>query len=438
MEIIKDTTVFKVVPTTVKVKDELPRVRKDMGEIKRLLESMERFGQIQPIVVNRNMELIAGGRRLAACILGQREALVCFNDAIEPVLMRELELEENLQRKDLTPAEECLAMEEIHLLKQSIHGKSISGKEGGWTLDQTAELVGKTRGNVIEALQIAEALKEFPSLKDLKTKSDIKRAVKGIEKLATKVLMTSQHEKELEEKKEQVIIACEDAIQHMKTIPNESVDILLTDPPYGLNIHDITIGLGGHTGADITTTGIKYDDSPEYALNLFKELAQQSYRFCTPTSHACVFLAISNFKTVREFFLAEGWVCSERPVIWIKAASGQNNNPKAWFSAAYEALLFARRPDSRLVVEGKPDWIQCDNMNPSDRVHQAEKPVPLLRELLLRTCLPSQTLYDPFCGSGSSLVAALDMKMKAIGCDNSPECYAIALDRVKGWYQINK
>ena len=57
-----------VSPLTIKVKDGLPRLRKDLGKIKDLVESFTKFGQLQPIVCNRQMELIAGGRRLVACI----------------------------------------------------------------------------------------------------------------------------------------------------------------------------------------------------------------------------------------------------------------------------------------------------------------------------------------------------------------------------------
>ena len=116
--VYKDLTMIEVDPNIIKVKEELPRIRTELGEVEKLLASFERYGQLQPIVVNRNMELIAGGRRLAACILGNRKALIAFNDTIDPLRMRELELEENLQRKALTPAEELLAIDEIHKLKQ--------------------------------------------------------------------------------------------------------------------------------------------------------------------------------------------------------------------------------------------------------------------------------------------------------------------------------
>ena len=182
----------------------------------------------------------------------------------------------------------------------------------------------------------------------------------------------------------------------------------------------------------------KYDDSPENALSLYKLLATESFRFCKSNSHAYVFLGPSHFQAVKEMFNAAGWICSERPVIWIKQGSGQNNNPDAWFSSAYEMLLFARRPESKLVLWGKPDWLQCDKVLNSERTHQAEKPVTLCKELISRVAIPGQKLYDPFVGSGAIIEAACEMKMLAVGCELAVESYATALSRMSKWQEKNK
>ena len=82
------------------------RIRKDLGDIRRLMLSLEQYGLMNPIVVNRKHELIAGHRRLEAarrlgwdCI----EAHVVNKAAALDKLL--LEIEENVQRKDLTGEE---------------------------------------------------------------------------------------------------------------------------------------------------------------------------------------------------------------------------------------------------------------------------------------------------------------------------------------------
>jgi site-specific DNA-methyltransferase (adenine-specific) len=397
-----------------------------------MMESIENFGQLQPIVINRNNELIYGGRRLAACAMLQRKVRACYKDTVDPVLMRELEIEENLQRKAFTPAEECLAIEELVKMKQKKYGKPIRGKEGGFTLEDAADVVGKTKGNVIEAIQIAEMVKSFPDLSKAKTKSEIKKAYKGLQRIEQNISALENY-KETAEKESLFSLKNTNALDHMKTIEDSSIDLLFTDPPYGIDIDSIAMTTGGKTGGELSGTGIKYDDSEENALSLYHELAKESYRFTNDSAHALIFLAPSHFQTVKTLFFDAGWICSERPVIWIKQGSGQNNQPDKWFSSAYEMLLFARKPLSKVTLQGKPDWLQHDIVTSSNKIHQAEKPVGLCKELISRVALPGQKMYDPFIGSGALVEAGCEMKLFVIGCEIAVESFATTIARMKEW-----
>lgn len=424
-------------PTKIKVSNERPRQRKEMGEIEKLVKSIKQFGQIQPIVVTRDMELIAGGRRLAACIAGGFQAKICYSDELNPTVLRELELEENLQRKSLTPAEECLAVDELVKLKQEKLGKPVQGREGGYTLEDAAITVGKTKGNIIESLQIAEMIKSFPDLSKAKTKSEIKKAYKGLQRVGENIAALSSFEKNVK-KDERFTLENANAVEHMKKVEDKSIDLLFTDPPYGINISDVAMTIGGHTGGDLSSTGITYNDSAERSLDLYDTLAKESYRFCKDNAHVLVFCAPSWFTDIKNSFKLSGWICAERPIIWVKGASGQNNQPDYWFSSAYEMLLFARKTLSRLQIPGKPDWLQCDIVSHTKKVHQAEKPLPLLKELISRTTLPGMKLYDPFTGSGAILEAGCDLNLISTGCELAVESYATALSRMTKWKERNK
>lgn len=421
-----------VSPTKIIIKEDTPRFRKDMGKIKELAESFKKFGQLQPCLVNRNMELIAGGRRLAACVEAGIDVKIVFTDTVDPLVMREMELEENIQRKAFTPAEEILAIDELHRLKRQIYGEPVVGsdKKTGWTQQDTADIIGKSRDSVTKNLELAEALKNFPILAACKSKSDIKKAVKGLQRIQDSAEALATHEEFIKERGTLYEFHNIDCLEHLSTMAEKSVDILLTDPPYGIDIHDITIGLGGHTGSTVTTTGIKYDDDYQNAMELIGKVAIESHRIVKDTGFAVVFCAISNFPMVRMLFESAGWFCSQRPVIWIKNESGQNNAPSKWFSAAYEAMLFARRVDSQIVIEGKVDWIQCPNVTPSVRIHQAEKPVALLKELLSRLGMAGSVVLDPFAGSGATIEASLELNMFPIGCEQLAEAYALAQARI--------
>jgi ParB family chromosome partitioning protein len=94
------------------------RIRKEYGDIHELAESMKRFGQISPITVNKANVLIAGGRRLeAAKFLGWRTINATVIDADEKLARLELEIEENIQRRDFTGEEIAGATRQLYKLK---------------------------------------------------------------------------------------------------------------------------------------------------------------------------------------------------------------------------------------------------------------------------------------------------------------------------------
>ena len=129
---------------TIKVSN---RVREDFSNIMSLAESLRQYGQIQPIVVvecsekNYQYELIAGERRYRAAILsGWTEIEACLKENCSPFMKKEIELEENIQRKNLSWMEEVEAKRQIDELKRIQHGSATPGPHGksGWTQENTA------------------------------------------------------------------------------------------------------------------------------------------------------------------------------------------------------------------------------------------------------------------------------------------------------------
>ena len=226
--------ILQLEPIQVKVRQGLERFRQDMGDVEDLKDSIIRTRQILPIVITRNYELIDGGRRLAACMLGGIKVKAVFEDVVDDYEFRELELEANLHRKDYTPAEEALAIRDLHNLKQQRIGKGGSGSKEGWTINKTAQLLGKTRTVVYSALEMAAMIDAFPELKMAKKKSEIKKAAKSLVKLNTAMEGLKKHDQATNDHQETYSLINGDAVSHMEGTANSSVDILLTDPIYGI------------------------------------------------------------------------------------------------------------------------------------------------------------------------------------------------------------
>jgi len=106
---------MQVLINEIKVKK---RIRREMGDVEALAESLKRYGQISPIIISRKNRLIAGQRRLeAAKLLGWRTINAIVSESASELNHLELELEENLQRQDFTIEEIAQATRNLDRLR---------------------------------------------------------------------------------------------------------------------------------------------------------------------------------------------------------------------------------------------------------------------------------------------------------------------------------
>lgn len=128
---------MQVVISTIKVPE---RIRKETGNLEPLMESLARCGQLNPITLTRELELIAGFRRLSAAQrLGWKMIDATIVDGLSEEQRLEMELGENLYRKDFTPDELLEGVKRLDALRNPKFGarvkkafKSIVGKLAFW------------------------------------------------------------------------------------------------------------------------------------------------------------------------------------------------------------------------------------------------------------------------------------------------------------------
>ncbi|MCL2008901.1 MAG: ParB N-terminal domain-containing protein [Treponema sp.] len=102
------------------------RIRKEMGDISALAESLKKFGQISPIVITKSNVLVAGERRLeAAKSLGWASINVIIADIPDELTRVEYEREENTQRLSFTDEETLEAEKRIERLSRPCLCKRI-------------------------------------------------------------------------------------------------------------------------------------------------------------------------------------------------------------------------------------------------------------------------------------------------------------------------
>jgi site-specific DNA-methyltransferase (adenine-specific) len=116
-------------------------------------------------------------------------------------------------------------------------------------------------------------------------------------------------------------------------------------------------------------------------------------------------------------------------IVWDRMVHGMGDL-KAAFAPRHDTCIFAVKgsyafPDSRPV-----DVIQCQRLDGNKLTHPNEKPVELMRRLIEATTKPNDLILDPFAGSGTTLVAALQSGRRYMGVEISPEHYQTAQRRI--------
>lgn len=165
------------------------RRREEYGAVEELAASIERYGLLHPIVVDVERNLVAGGRRLAAVRqLGMEHIAVRMLDTLSPTERREIELEENLQRKDLTSYELSKELtEDAHTIAERIVSTNSvetprTGRPSVYGVPKTevAKALATSTSDLVRAEQHVAAVEAHPELKDepQSTAIDYAKAVK--------------------------------------------------------------------------------------------------------------------------------------------------------------------------------------------------------------------------------------------------------------------
>lgn len=160
------------------------RRREEFGDIEGLASSIAKFGLFHPIVVDDENNLIAGERRLLACqSLGWTKIPCRMYAELTEAERLEIELDENLKRKDLTPYEaskrilqDAEKIEEI--ISTNVVEKDSRGRKSERAVPKkdVAQAIGTSTSNLVRAEQHVSAVESYPELKTAPQKQAIETA----------------------------------------------------------------------------------------------------------------------------------------------------------------------------------------------------------------------------------------------------------------------
>ncbi len=393
------------------------RQREDFGDIEALKESLREFGQLQPIILS-GQELIGGERRLtAARELGWTKINTVQLGTLTKEDKQEIELEENLQRKQLTWQEEDQAIAALYEMRS---------KKGQTMRSIAASLKFDSQYKVFSAVQMSQAIKEVPLIAKAKTRHKAKKLMQMVEKAA--IIKKRLKEKDSSHIDSAFVNA--DCRDYLKTIPDESVDCVLTDPPFGIDIEKITrSGIGAFSGRIYQEA-----DTKEGVLSLLDEVIPELFRVLKPNSHLHLFFAYPHYQIILDMLTKAGFDVSPIPNIWRKeGVTGQTNRPEKWYGVCYEPIFFAHKGLRPLHKQGQPNIFSFGLVNQSLKKHPLEKPLPLLQHILSFSCEPGDVVLDPFAGVGTVLQAAYLSKVDYLGCEIDKSYWALGQDELIGF-----
>lgn len=402
-----------------------------------LSNSISQLGLLHPIVIRETPlgpVLVAGERRLRAIetiwALGDpirhngrdyppNELPVVTLGELDAISAEEAELDENLKRRDLTWQERAEALDRLHRLRAA---QAEAAGQDPHTLKDTISEVGPMRYETarqavllaphLDNPLVAGAKNEKEAFKILK-REELRQKHTALAETVGASYNSSVHQ-----------LHHVDCVKWMAECPDNTFDVILTDPPYGMNAQDFGDGAGRMANSEH-----HYDDSPEAWRELMNLVCKEFYRIADFEAHAYIFCDFDRFHELKSIMEAAGWYVFRTPLIVHKLSSGRVPLPEHGPRRQYELILYAikgNRPVNGIFSDVIPCRLE-ENLS-----HGANKPVELYVDLLKRSTLPGDKVLDAFAGSGTIFPAAHQCKLYATGLELNAEYYGIAVKRLNG------
>lgn len=428
------------------------RARINMGDMDELVDSVQSYmGQIQSLAVMERdpnddniptgytFVLLAGGRRAEALRLaGITEVHVrVYPTTLTLDQQKEIELVENLIRKDFDWPEQAQLQKEIHDLRQ----RQARANNERHTLDDTAELLGiKSAPRLSENINLARIADKAPALWTELTKFDTKKeALKFLEKIQ-KQSDVIQKSKEFRETLE-VSSPTEDptakarkalsesynlgdALEGIRSIDSESIDFVLLDPIYASGFET-----KGNAGTSKSQQDVEFDldqlelVTPEQYDVLMKQILAECYRVLRPNTFLVLFHSSPRSQYNFDLLMEAGYEGRNVPAVWNKSSglggAKYSTSVDYYLGTQYEPFHYVRKGAPTIRRTNRADVFNYPRPSHQTRSHPNEKPIDLLSDIITTFTSPNSRILSPFLGSGNDILASYAVNCRCFGFDLS-------------------
>jgi DNA modification methylase len=339
--------------------------------------------------------------------------------------LKQIEFDENKIREPLPWQDEAEALSEIHRLRLAENPTQSRLATAQQLIDEKVVETNTSAHALAQRIQRATAISENlnnPTIAKARNETE-----------AYNLILKSEEEKinaTIAKRRlaattgiPDIVIRQGDCIEILSRLDSNMADLILADPPFGIGAD-----AGGFRQRSVHHHN--YEDTPENAHKVAQAIILDGFRVAKPMANMWIFCDIDMFFILRDMCKRVGWVPFRTPIIWRKSASEgmapwQGKGPRR----TYELILYATK-GQRGLITSPVDILDFSRVSRSERIHAAEKPVELLEALIGCSTLPGDFVLDPCCGSGSSLVAANNLKRTGMGIEIDDTFYNTAMSNV--------
>jgi site-specific DNA-methyltransferase (adenine-specific) len=416
--------------------------RDEVKGLDSLALSIENDGLYQPIIVKPyegekegvKFEIIAGRRRFRAMseYLGWTEL-----KKNEHYMVKEgcdaliAQFQENFNRQDFTPSELASLIKDIHTQQVEKHGRAIKGQTGGWSLKDTGKMIGRDSSFVSRMLTIADnaaLVKDCPSVSKALELVD-KHKARKVQKIVRKAQYEAETEVAAAIVEDHTIekwisnVRNETALDYLAGMKDNSIDFILTDPPYAINFDKLNKSLEQDT----------YADDPEQVKEDLTAVVKELYRVLAEGRYAVIFTAFRWFEWLVNTMEAVGFKCAGTPICWVKLnTSGKSLNPDITLGSQCEIAVYGWKGVPCLTHPGAGNVFPVKIVR-ENRIHVAQKPEELLENIINTFTLKHMSVLDVYGGSLSTLRAAYKTDRLFYGCEALYDNYVNAINHTREW-----
>jgi adenine-specific DNA-methyltransferase len=433
------------------------RSREDFGDLEALAGSILSRGILHPPTVSKLPEgerflyrLVGGERRMQAMkLLGLEEFPVNVREEMPEHELRELEMIENFHRKEMKWQEQCLLVAKTHKLK--VHAASADMLS--WGTRETGQLLGVSNAHISHATCIAELIlagdDEIIAASSLyaayevwlKRKEDHAvslslgnmnfNAARAIERtgVITQVsddfdsifdlndvgtlkgaLDTATRETKIDINLS-ALLRHGDCLELLPTLPDECVDHVVTDPPYGIDLTQMT-GL-----KNIET--VEDTHEIEQNVSMFEPFLREAFRVLRPSGYCVFWYDLSHHEKLQSIATKVGFKPQRWPLVWQKLHACLNNSPRYNFTKNMEfAMVLRKSSNSFLTAPQITSFVIADG-GAERRLYDNpfSKPMAVWKFILEAIAREGQVILDPYMGQASSLRTVVNMRMIPMGME---------------------